>query len=428
MNLSRRIFSAVLTTAIIGATLSGCGGSTSNNSANDSNKKVQLTVTTWNYNTTPEFKALFEAFHKENPNITIKPIDIDAAQYDNKVTTMLASGDTTDILTMKNTISYSGYAYRGQIEDLTSHIKKTVDMSKYKGTYDALNIDNKYYAEPYRTDFWVLYYNKKLFDKAGIAYPKNLTWDQYAELAQKLTSGSGSSKVYGTYDHTWRSIVEATASAQTSSNLLSAKYDYFKPYYETFLKIQKSGSTLDFGTAKSTNTTYASQFETEKAAMLPMGTWYMAGILSSKEKGSTNVDWAIAPMPQKDSSGKTTTFGSPTAFAINKNSKQKEAAQKFIDFATGEKGAKVLAKIGIVSAYKSDEINKIYFSQKGMPTDEESKKAFSPDKIGIEMPVSKHSAAIDKILTEEHELIMVGKPLDSEIVNMEKRVKEELQN
>ena len=52
----------------------------------------------------------------------------------------------------------------------------------------------------------------------------------------------------------------------------------------------------------------------------------------------------IAEIPQQEK-GKATTFGSPTSFAINKNSKTK-AAQKFLDFASGKEGAKLLAEVG----------------------------------------------------------------------------------
>ena len=80
----------------------------------------------------------------------------------------------------------------------------------------------------------------------------------------------------------------------------------------------------------------------------------------------------IAEIPQQEK-GKATTFGSPTSFAINKTVKQK-AAQKFLDFASGKEGAKLLAEVGVVPSYKTDEIDKIYFARKGMPSDEVSQK------------------------------------------------------
>ena len=114
----------------------------------------------------------------------------------------------------------------------------------------------------------------------------------------------------------------------------------------------------------------------------------------------------IAEIPQQEK-GKATTFGSPTSFAINKNSKTKSCS-KFLDFASGKEGAKLLAEVGVVPSYKTDEIDKIYFARKGMPSDEVSQKAFNPDTINLEFPSDKNGAAIDKVLQEEHDLIMVG--------------------
>lgn len=110
-----------------------------------------------------------------------------------------------------------------------------------------------------------------------------------------------------------------------------------------------------------------------------------------------------------------------------KTVKNKKFAQKFLDFASGKEGAKLLAEVGVVPSYKTDEIDKIYFARKGMPSDEVSQKAFNPDTINLEFPSDKNGAAIDKVLQEEHDLIMVGdeKPKDG-IANMEKRVKAEI--
>src|SRR4051794_57426 len=105
---------------ILSSVMVGCS---SNDTASSETKdgKITLKVTVWNYDTTPEFKALFEAYEKANPNVKVQPVDIEAAQYDQKLTTMLAGNDDSDILTMKNLIGYSNYAYRGQLKDLTEY-------------------------------------------------------------------------------------------------------------------------------------------------------------------------------------------------------------------------------------------------------------------------------------------------------------------
>lgn len=403
-----------------GLWLGACGNE---NQAQDQTDGTVLTVSTWNYDTTPEFDKLFRAFEKENPGVTVKPVDIASDDYDTKLTTMLASGDSTDVLTMKNLLSYSNYALRDQLVDLSSHIKD-LDTDPAMESYEMYDIDGKTYAQPYRTDFWVLYYNKNLFDEAGLPYPDNLTWEEYEELAKELSKPE--EQVYGAYQHTWRSTVQAIAAAQNNKNLVEPDYGFLGEYYDRVLRMQEDQVQMDFGTAKSTNVTYQSQFENSKAAMMYMGSWYMGALLTNIDAGTTDVEWGISQMPQNEKGKEIQTFGSPTAFAINKNSKEQELAQKFLDFCSGEAGAKVLAEVGVVPSYRTDAINELYFSHNGMPNDEVSQTAFKPEKIAIEFPVDENGPAIDKILQEEHELILVGDETPKEAIgNMEKRVKQE---
>ncbi|WP_378790025.1 ABC transporter substrate-binding protein [Nonomuraea fastidiosa] len=381
----------------------------------------------WNLAKTPEFKALFDAFQQANPNITIKPVDILADDYPEKVTTMLAGGDKTDVITMKNVTDYSRYSSRNQLLDLTDMVKST-DTSKLAGL-DAFDVGGKYYALPYRQDFWLLYYNKTLLDKAGVKLPEPMTWDDYVKIAKQLTSGEGGDKVYGAYHHTWRSVVQAVSAAQTGGDQLGGDYTFFTDQYNVAKGLQDAGAVLDFGTAKSQQADYRTQFESGKTAMMPMGTWYISGILEAKEKGATDVEWGLAPMPQRPGATGVTTFGSPTAFAVNKRSEHADAAKKFVEFAASKAGAEAITKVGVVPALQTPEITEAYFGLKGMPEDELSKKAFEPDKVVLEMPVSEHTSDIDTILNEEHELIMVGdKSIADGIRSMNERVKSEVLN
>ncbi len=102
----------------------------------------EITVSTWNYETTPEFKALFEAFEKKT-GIKVKAVDIASDDYDTKLTTMLSSGDTTDVLTMKNLLSYSNYALRDQLVDQTERIRE-LDTDAAEETYEMYDIDGKH--------------------------------------------------------------------------------------------------------------------------------------------------------------------------------------------------------------------------------------------------------------------------------------------
>jgi multiple sugar transport system substrate-binding protein len=169
--------------------------------------------------------------------------------------------------------------------------------------------------------------------------------------------------------------------------------------------------------------------ETGATAMLPMGTWYIAAILAAEEQGDTDVDWGIAPMAQRPDANEVISFGSPTAFAVNENARNDAAAKTFVEFAAGPEGAEAIAEIGVVPALQAPEITEAYFSLDGMPEDELSKKAFEPDVVELEMPVSPATSDVDNILNQEHELIMVGdKSIEDGLSTMGDRVSNEVRD
>ncbi|MFV2020711.1 ABC transporter substrate-binding protein [Micromonospora sp. LOL_023] len=420
--MNRRLVAGLAVATALALAVTGCGGG--DEPAVGSDGREILTVALWNYENTPEFKALIEAFEAAHPDIDVEPVDILADDYSEKVTTMLAGGDRTDVLTMKNVTDYSRYALRGQLASVADEAA-ALDQSKYLGL-EPFDLDGDYFALPYRQDFWVLYYNKTLLADSG-ADLANLTWAEYADLAKALTSGSGQDTVYGTYHHTWRSIIHSTSAAQTGGDLVGGDYGFIKDRYDMVLDLQTAGATLPWATASTQKVQYHTMFATEKAAMLPMGTWYAARLIDEKRAGTTDVDWGIAPLPQIAEGGPVTTFGSPTAFAVNNKARNAEAARTFVAWAAGPDGAAAIAKIGVFPAYSDETITETYFGVEGMTNDEIAQRAFQPDEVVLEMPVDERSSDVDTILTEEHELIMIGeRSVDDGLAEMADRVNSEV--
>ena len=373
-------------------------------------KENEISVAAWAYDTNPEFKAMIEAFEKAE-NAKVKVVDIAADQYEDKVTTMLSAGDTTDVLAIKNVGSYANYASKGQLLDLSESVKKIDTDENYKGNLEGYEFENKYYGLPFRKDIYVLFYNKKLFD-------------DYEKLAAQLTTKKDGQNVYGTYHHTWYAIMMCTAANQTGNTLTKGDYSFTEDYFNRWLEMQDKGYALDYSSIKTTNITYASQFETEKTAMMPMGSFYLGKLLNAAKEGKTEVEWGIATMPQEDPA-EVKTYGGATGFSVNKASKNQKLAKKFVEFCSGEEGAKAVASIGMTPAYQSEEVMKVLFDLEGMPQDEESKKALQPEFNGWEMLPNKNVAEIDEIIKEEYDLMMVGDSSVKEgLKEMESRVKE----
>ncbi|MGX6970390.1 ABC transporter substrate-binding protein [Vagococcus bubulae] len=426
----KKMTKMLVATGLLGAlVLTGCSSNTKEESKKTTSEgKTELSVSVWGYDSNPEFKAMFDAFEASHKDVKIKVVDIAAEDYENKITTMLSGGDKTDVLGMKDVGSYTNYANKGQLEDLTSIVENVDDKDNYKGNLDSYKTDeDKYFAMPFRKDMYFVYYNKKMFDDAGIEYPDNLTWDEYEELAKKLTTEKDGKKVYGSYLHSWNGLVQATAAVQTGNNNLDGKYGYFEDYYNRFLKLQDEGYAMDYATIKSTKTTYSSVFETEQTAMMPMGSFYLGKLIKTKAAGETNVDWAITQLPQPKK-GEVITYGGPTGFGVSKQSENKELAKEFVEFCSGKEGALAVSKIGMTTAYQSDEIIDTLLGLEGMPQDDVSKATLKPDVSDFELLPSKNASIVNQILNEEHELIMVGDETPAKgIANMEKRVKQEVE-
>ena len=409
--------------------LAGCGTGAASEA---SSEPVTLTLASWTVNITAEFKALREGFQAANPNVTVQLKEYDAKNYDTQMLADLATGRAPDIYVQKNLMNFYTYQSGGQLLDV-SDVAKGLDPKV--GGLANYNVDGKTYAIPYRQDSWVLFYNRALFDKAGVGYPDgSWTWDDYATTSKQLTAKlkAAGSDALGSHQHTWQSTTQGFALAQTpNASLESGEFSYLKPYYERVLDLQNSGAQVKFGEATTKNLTYQVQFGKQHAAMMPMGTWFIATLLAQQANGTADAfPWGMAPAPQltSDTAGRSktpVTFGDPTAFGINPaiNKKKIAAAKAFLAYAAGDKAAKSLVDIGITPADNAVAAATL-FDLKGVPTDDLSKFAFSTHDTKPENPVSKHTANLQAVLGELHTSVLSGgKSIDTAISDAQNRAK-----
>lgn len=391
--------------------------------------KVELKMVVWDAANTAYLKPMIEAYQAKNPQVTISVIDIPPNEYQDKLSIMLAGGDTADIISVKDIPGYAGMVNRKQLEPLMPRIKKDkVDLKAYSGITDDITVGGELYALPFRSDFWVLYYNKDLFDKAKVAYPTNdMTWDQYAALAKKMSAGFGTDRVYGSHYHTWRSTVQLPTVQDGKNQVIAKDYSFMKPYYEMVLKMQAEKSVIDFASLKVGNVHYSGVFYNNQVAMLPMGSWFISTVMAKKKTGEANMEWGIVKYPHPAGVKAGTTAGTITSLAVNKSSKQKDAAWAFVKFFSGAEGAKILAQVGNLPAIRNQDVVKILTAREGFPTDAASREALNTTTVRLEMPMHEKVAVIERILNEEHELIMsTSRTVDQGLANMTRRVNEVL--
>ncbi|WP_313556808.1 ABC transporter substrate-binding protein [Miniimonas arenae] len=403
----------VLTACSGGSSDGGSGATGGSGDSAAAGEPITITLAGWSLDTTPEFQVLADAFHEANPDITVELKEYDATEYDTQMIADLAAGTAPDMYVQKNLKNFFTYQDGDQLLDVSDVAE---GLSDDVNGVDAYEVDGKTYAIPYRQDAWYLYYDKDLFDAVGVAYPDGTwTWDDYAAAAEELTTALAAtgSSAKGTYQHSWQSTVQGFANAQSDGDLLSGDWEYMVPFYDRVIALQDAGAQADYGSITTNSLTYQSQFGTQQAAMMPMGSWYVATLLAQQKSGDANTfSWGFAPIPQVDSStvDNPVTFADPTGIGINPavDDDVAAAAKSFLAFIGSEDAANALAGIGITPAITNDAVQATYFGLEGVPTDDVSKTAFTTHDVRPENPVDANTAALQNILSDAHSAIMSG--------------------
>ena len=175
---------ALLLVALISLSAVFAGGSSE--SADDG--KSTLTWAIWDYATTPYSDALIDAYEASHPDVNVEVIDLGSADYQTALQIQLSGGGSEfDVVAVKDIPGYNNLVKAGLLADLTPLAERDgIDTSLYGGIVEQVTVDGKFYELPFRSDFWVLFYNKDLFDAAGVPYPTNdMTFEEYDALARQ---------------------------------------------------------------------------------------------------------------------------------------------------------------------------------------------------------------------------------------------------
>ena len=179
------------------ATLGACG-------SNGKSDKSETTITYMNYTSSPNYTKqldqMVKTFEKENPKIKVEVQTVPYDTYFTKIQTLLAADKAPDTFEM-NYENFVSYASKNVLLDLSDYVSKdeTLDMgSVNEKAFDASKYDGKQYGMTESFSNVVTYYNKDLFDKAGVAYPtSDWTWADEVGAAKKLTNSK--ENIWGTY-------------------------------------------------------------------------------------------------------------------------------------------------------------------------------------------------------------------------------------
>lgn len=347
----KKIMACILCSAVMASFASGCGGGEKTTKA-DSNEKVTITYGIWDKNQEPTLRKIADKFEEENPNIKVNIELAPWDQYWSKLETAASGGTLADVYWL-NGPNIAKYAEGGMVTPLDDLIEKdSYDMSNFpQSLVDLYTVKGKKYAMPKGFDTIGLWYNKEIFDQAGVKYPdETWTWDTYRETAKKLTDKSKG--IYGTVAPNANQVNFYNTIFQAGGYVLSddkKTCGYDKPEaiegIQFWVDLIKDGSSPTYEQLQDTDDTQ--YFGSGKVAMGFFGSWSTSEFLGMDAlKGKIDV----TVLPKKD---KRATVIHGIGNVIYSKTKYPEQAWKFVKFLGDKEAMEIQGKDGVdIPAYK----------------------------------------------------------------------------
>lgn len=355
----RLLFSSIMLLIFTMIITAGC--------AKKSEDKNQITISlACSYSSTdvfiPILKKSITAFMKVNPDITIKKVWF-TNDYQTQLMTMIAGGNSPDIFRIGPDLVPT-YISRDILMPLDGFIEKSAVLKLdeffpqvlHKYQFDGKTIgQGSIYG--FGTDWSpddTLFFNKDLFDKAGIKYPdKSLSWEEFRNIAKKLTQRNGRQKQFGCLASATELFVFQNGGKVFSEDgkrcLLDSPEAVEALQFAIDLRVRDK---VVPSSSEAQDTDWLQLFQTEKVAMFFSGRWCVPIISNAR----VNFRWGVAPaLHQKKRVNMVT---GPYGWVMSNKVKHPEAAWKLMEWLVAGDCEKELAKAG----YGIPVIKKIAYS------------------------------------------------------------------
>ncbi len=269
-------------------------------------ERKEITFSFWGgYKDLELFKEVSERFEAMHPDVKMM-LQYVPNDYGEKLPLQLISNSAADILLMDDE-TYPGYAARGYLEDLQPYIDRDRDKVPVDGFWPtalkAFNYKGFVGGLAWGGFPTVIFYNKDMFDEAGIPYPtEDWTWADFRRIAKALTKdldGDGRFDQYGTQLGFGFLDVEPVLWS-FGGNVLTPDYTQSAinspETLETFrflqdMKFKDRSSIL---LSEQQGSSREVQILTDRLGMSASG-WYVAQVLTDVK---TDVRWGVAHMPK----------------------------------------------------------------------------------------------------------------------------------
>lgn len=320
-----------------------------------------------------EIIALYES---ETPDVLVQLEAVAGNDYYTRLLTQLAAEAAPDVMQIGDD-AVPSFVGEGAFIPLDNYLPEDFDPSIYlPGLLEPGQVDGVQYLLPKDYSPLAVYYNKTIFDAAGVDYPQEgWSWDDFLNIALELTQdtdGDNAPDIWGVQlPGTWTTGFEYWVAAAGGS-LISEDGEEFVGYMDSdavvkavtfyadlYNKYRVAPPPADLTAFGGGNT----EFANGQAAMYIFGRWPQSGLLDND-----NVELGVVAPPQDAARANVLFWG---GFGVASTSEHPKTAADFLAFYTGEDGAEVwkdwalpaVASVADSSGLSTDPIEGVWINE-----------------------------------------------------------------
>lgn len=321
-------------------------GSNATNGGAEQQADVELKFLMWgNQGHMDVYNKLIEGFQSENPGITVKMESVPFTEYQQKISVLAAGKSLPDIAWVSERM-IPQFKANGILADVSEFKDDAAfNLDDYiPSTLDLFREGDQLLGLPFSTPPVVMFYNKTLFDQAGLTDPNTLategkwTWAQFEESAKAIADNSAQNRVYGAnFFRDWKTwAILSSYSWSNGSGPFSEDMTAFTWNDQYGIETMELLSRMMFDDQSHPKAGEQVSFDAGNVGMFFDNYSYV-----SKAREITNFEWSIAPMPA--GSGGSVSMLGQAGYTLFKDSKHPDEAKKLLKYFASQSGIEATA-------------------------------------------------------------------------------------
>ena len=373
-------------------------------------------------------KWLADSYQNLHPEITIHANFLPTTEYLQQMLVLKKRGMQVDCILAPSKELLTVLKNKGLLKYLSSSVQNRLSENHYGTWYGEGEEICASYMLPYRQSRWAVYYNKTLFDRLGVEYPKeDWTWTDYEEIAVKLTTEQGGVKTYGSLsfepDNPWWRVPARTAGANDPLKeedlelfLEAAKWCY-RLTYERKAQLPYTQQIGRSG--------YDNVFLKGDVGMYFSGDWSVPVLNQNILSHNLNFDYDIAPMPHLEGY-KAFEISDAAVIALSETTAYEKEALDFMLYVAGEEGALGLARHQVLPAWNTPGLQQEYLNVSQMP--EHAEYFFRDGELSSAPATPLYSESMEILKTEVMQYLLQAQTFEQTTENIKQQLNTLRQN